>query len=394
MKEIQLRNLAVSGVFIMLFVIGLSYLIDMFPYDGTGAYDYAASGEAQAGNVQHGDYVYKRENKNNADHPAGTDVNNTDSGDSADAADSGEEIPDIMDARITIPKLSEESSIEFEDIYINRQIRITVNNSIQGAYGKDMVTCGNNSINNVRIRDILPEGQEGAVKTVITIELDGVYEYSVYEENNLYVIDMLDIHSVYDKVIVIDAGHGGGDVGCGSRDSNHYEKDITLSVVESLKEKLDATDIKVYYTRLKDETVYLRPRVSLANDVKADMFISIHCNYYDRYWLYEVNGAEALYSSKNREMKALNIKLANIMIDKYTEEVAVRKRGIINRKSELYILKKSHVPSTILEMGFMSDKNDLKYLVNSKKREKIVSGIYNGIVEAYRSIYGKTVSGL
>ncbi|MDE6635055.1 MAG: N-acetylmuramoyl-L-alanine amidase, partial [Lachnospiraceae bacterium] len=151
-------------------------------------------------------------------------------------------------------------------------------------------------------------------------------------------------------------------------------------------------DIKVYYTRLKDETVYLRPRVTLANDVKADMFISVHCNYYDRFWRYTVNGAETLYSSKNKNMKGKSKKLADIMLDNYTGGLSIRKRGVIDRKKELFILKKSRVPSTIVELGYMSDKNDLKCLTSSKKRKKIVDGLYNGIVEAYASMYGKTVS--
>lgn len=398
MKEIQLRKFAVAGIVIMLAVMGLSYFTDILPYDVAGASEYATSGETHAGNVQHTDYAYKKENSENTQQITEpkqeytADENIQDEQNIQNVQDVPPETSAQTSAHVIIPKVSGESTIDFEDIYINRQIRLTVHNSLHDAYRKDMILYDNDVVKKIKIKENQPVGQAEAVTTVITLELDGVYEYQVHEENNQYIIDMLDIHSVYDKVIVVDAGHGGKDIGCGSYNSKHYEKDIDLSIVQSLKERLDNTDIKVYYTRLKDETVYLRPRVTLANDVKADMFISIHCNYYDRYWYYTVNGAETLYSSKNKNMKGMSKKLADIMLNNYTGELSIRKRGVIDRKKELFILKKSRVPSTIVELGYMSDKNDLKYLTGSKNRKKIVDGLYNGIVEAYASMYGKTVS--
>lgn len=384
MKKIQLINLAVAGVFVMLFVIGVLCNTYIFPYGGAEANEYAMSGEAQAEEVQRGDDVYKKENTDNMRH-------NTESG-YADSGTVQDEKTGLVAAHIIIPKVSGESAIELEDIYIDRKIRVTVNNSLYGAYSKDMIVYDNDVVKKIRIKDKRPDGQTEAVTTVITLKLDGVYEYKVHEENDQYIIDMLDIRSVYDKVIVIDAGHGGGDNGCGSRYSGHHEKDITLSVVQSLKERLDNTDIKVYYTRLTDDTVYLRPRVALANAVKADMFISIHCNYYERYWEGPVYGAEGLYSSKKKELKKNNKKLAGIMIDSFTRETSIKKRGIIDRKKELFILKKSRVPATIVEMAYMSDKKDLKHLTNSEQRKKVVDGLYNGIVDSYKAMYGKTVS--
>ena len=294
---------------------------------------------------------------------------------------------------LSIPKSqNDEGGLRLEDLYVGRQIRVTVNNSERNFYKDDMIIYyGSDDENQEVIQDVEIKDLKKTDKTEITISLNGVYEYKTEETQESYIVKMYDLQSVYDKIIVVDAGHGGGDNGCGSRDSVCYEKMITLAVVKELKEKLDNTDIKVYYTRLEDKTVYLRPRVTLANDVKADMFISIHCNYYDRYWLYNVNGAETLYSSIRKNIKKNNKKLASIMLDELSDETEISKRTIIDRGSSLYILKKSKVPATIVEMGYMSDRTDLKYLVSEKKREKIVNGLYNGIKTAYKKIYGKTV---
>ena len=308
----RFKKFVVSVVFALFLTAGVSFMTCFFQENGVGTFDYAMSDEVQAENVGHGDNVNEKED-GLIQKIAGT-YNYTEIAhyNSAEAA-----------ARIIIPKLSKESSAELEDEYINRKIRITVNNSQYAAYTKDMVLCDKDVVKEIGIKDVCPPGSD-TVSTLITIELGSVYEYNLYEENNKYIIDMFDIHSVYDKVIVIDAGHGGGDNGCGSLDSRYYEKDVTLSIVKLLKERLDETDIKVYYTRLADETVYLKPRAALANAVRADMFISIHCNYYDRYPAYRISGAETLYSSVNKKMKILNRRLANIMIDEFTSATEKR----------------------------------------------------------------------
>ena len=79
------------------------------------------------------------------------------------------------------------------------------------------------------------------------------------------------------------------------------------------------------------------------------------------------------------------------MLDSFADETALDKRSVIDRETSIYILKKSKVPATIVEMGYMSDRKDLKYLLNEKKRKKIVNALYNGIIKAYKEMYGKTV---
>ncbi|MCI8307963.1 MAG: N-acetylmuramoyl-L-alanine amidase [Lachnospiraceae bacterium] len=386
MRKGQLRNFVLAGVGIMLFiaVFALLYFTGILPYWGMPAHEYAVPAEVRAGSAERGEYADNSENNVGGHEITGTSEEQT------DFDSTGEDSADYNALRIIVPKVSSRSTMELEDVYMNRQLRLTVGNSVCGAYKKNMILSDNYVVKDIHIKDIISDGGE-FVSTVITLDLDGVYEYRLHEENAQYIIELFDIHSVYDKVIVIDAGHGGGDTGCGTRDLQHYEKDITLSVVKLLKEKLDATDIKVYYTRLADETVYLKPRVNIANDVKADMFISIHCNYYDRYWVGGVNGAEALYSSRIKTLKSANRRLAGLMLDNLTKTASIRKRSVINRKKEIFILKKSRVPATIVEMAYLSDINDTKYMVNAKKRKKVVDGLYNGIVEAYKQMYGKTV---
>jgi len=375
-KNLQLKNLAAISVIFMVFAVSLSCVANIV---SQGAGDKLIQSEqAMAGDAKH----------------TGEQIEYKEQYEEEETVDEVEE-PGLI-GYFSVPKNhASADGYVLDDMFISRQICFSVNNSEKDFYKKsDIVFYVNTEENEEKevVQDISIKHLKEREKTAIIITLDGVYDYRVTENENEYIIKLFDLQSVYDKIIVVDAGHGGGDNGCGSRDSICYEKMITLAVVKELKEKLDDTDIKVYYTRLEDKTVYLRPRVTLANDVKADMFISVHCNYYERYWLYEVRGTETLYSGVRKSIKKSNRKLAQIMLDSIADETTLAKRSIIDRETSIYILKKSKVPATIVEMGYMSDRKDLKYLLNEKKRKKIVNGLYKGIVKAYKEMYGKNVS--
>ena len=82
------------------------------------------------------------------------------------------------------------------------------------------------------------------------------------------------------NTVVIDAGHGGKDAGCVSRDGRTYEKNLTLAIAKQLGQKIKTAypSVKVYYTRLTDRYLTLNERADIANRNHADLFISIHIN--------------------------------------------------------------------------------------------------------------------
>lgn len=203
------------------------------------------------------------------------------------------------------------------------------------------------------------------------------------DKNNNGHSELLKSGKVGGKVIVLDAGHGGDDEGAVSFDGKVNEKDYTLLIVKELKDMLDKSDITAYYTRLSDKYVSKKERVKLVNEVDADMMISIHCNASDE-WTSTANGAEALFSKRKTGSKKLtNKKLAKLLSDNVSDNVGIRNRGIIQRE-ELYLMHHSKVPTSIIEIGYITDKSDLRYIVSKSGRRKIVQGIYNAIVEAYK----------
>ena len=79
------------------------------------------------------------------------------------------------------------------------------------------------------------------------------------------------------KVVVVDPGHGGIDIGCVGKNKT-YEKDVVLNIANELKEILEQNDYIVYMTRENDTYIELKERAIYANSLDADLFISIHMN--------------------------------------------------------------------------------------------------------------------
>jgi len=220
-------------------------------------------------------------------------------------------------------------------------------------------------------------------KAQIDINLDSVYECLVYEDDNNFYIDLKKPSELYDKIVVIDAGHGGKDGGAVSRNNRYCEKDLNLDILLRLKQLLDKTDIKAYYTRTTDRTVYLRPRVELVNAVDADYFISIHINSNKAP---SPNGMEVLYY--DNEFKGVKAEdLAALFSKELEKTVKLKQKGIVERRFEdLYILDHSLVPAVLLEIGYISNEKDLAYLIQEENRQLIANAIFNGILRAYNEL--------
>lgn len=233
----------------------------------------------------------------------------------------------------------------------------------------------------VQTMDIVYEWMEKDSFYNVDIELglDHIYAYELFEDKEYLYINLVDLHEVYDKILVIDIGHGGSDDGTDSFRDVIKEKDMNLKIGLYLKELLEKEEIKVYYTRLTDEKVYLNPRVNLANEVRANFFLSIHCN---SSTLTQPYGTEVLYSTSPTDSVISSQRLAGICQNELINILGTRDRGIIKR-NDIYILKKSKVPAALYELVFISNPEDLEFIMKEENQKKMAQGIYNGIIKSY-----------
>lgn len=187
-------------------------------------------------------------------------------------------------------------------------------------------------------------------------------------------IVILIIKSNHKIVVCIDAGHGGDDVGATL--DKRYEKDDTFGIAKLVKEYLKKQDVKVIMTRKKDKSVSLEERCKIANNKKADFFVSIHRNSAKT-----GNGIEIWCNSSKREE---DTNLANTILEKLQNMEIQKNRGVkygtINgENSDYYVLKNTNMPSCLIELGFITDEKD-NQLLDSHKKE-YAKAIADGIIQ-------------
>lgn len=185
------------------------------------------------------------------------------------------------------------------------------------------------------------------------------------------------------KFIVIDPGHGGIDGG-GMSVSGVYEKEINLSISYYLKTYLENCGYNVVLTRSGDYDLAskgsnnrkkedISKRVDIINNENTILFISIHCNIYSDE---SIRGAQTFYNSTYEENKILSNKIQNRLCNilKNTN----RKEKSITDK---YLIDKSIKTGCLIEVGFLSNKEEFNLLVNPAYQDKIAYSIYIGIME-------------
>ena len=177
-----------------------------------------------------------------------------------------------------------------------------------------------------------------------------------------------------------DAGHGGFDPGKVSKD-NTLEKDINLSITKKLQIYLEQSGSFILNTRIDDTALSdkkredMNERKKLANEEGVDLFVSIHQNSFPQE---NVKGAQVFYYGDSEESK----KLAECVQNRLKEIDGNNNREAKANK-DYYLLKKTGVPSIIVECGFLSNPEENNKLKSEEYQEKIAWAVYLGILDYY-----------
>lgn len=175
------------------------------------------------------------------------------------------------------------------------------------------------------------------------------------------------------RLIVLDPGHGGEDEGCSRQDV--LEKDLNLQIAEKVRERLEEMGYRVHMTRETDKPLGLEERVAIANNAKADLFVSIHQNASE---YTDVGGIETWYCAEQLENEFSGKRLA-ALIHKYTvQKTESRDRGLWDSQ-ELYVIRETQMPSCLIETGFLSNKAECRRLCREEYQEQLAEGIAKGI---------------
>ena len=184
------------------------------------------------------------------------------------------------------------------------------------------------------------------------------------------------------KKITLDAGHGGSDPGAIGA-SGTREKDVTLKITKKVQELLKKKGAKVSMTRTGDKDVYgpnasdvqeLQARVDVAEDNDADAFISIHINSSTNK---NVGGFSSYYYPKTSN----DARLAQAVQDRLVKNFGLDDLGI--RKANFYVNKRCTMPSTLLELAFISNPKEEKLMKSNWYINKLAKSIADGIEDYF-----------
>jgi N-acetylmuramoyl-L-alanine amidase len=182
-------------------------------------------------------------------------------------------------------------------------------------------------------------------------------------------------------LICIDPGHGGKDTGT-IGPTGLREKDANLDIAARLRDKLIAARFKVIMTRESDINHTFDEITNFANSNNADLFISVHNNSHPSP---DMNGTQAFYCNQS---PATSNFLASCLSAKTIEQIGTCNRGV--KAADFKVLKNTRMISALVESVFMCNPNEEAELKDPGFRDRIATGIYNGIVE-YLKTYGKNI---
>lgn len=172
------------------------------------------------------------------------------------------------------------------------------------------------------------------------------------------------------KIVCIDPGHGGKDPGATTK-TGIDEKDIALTV--ALKVGALLTGYEIVYTRTEDVYVGLSERALIANQAKADLFVSIHCNSAPSA---SANGME-VYVHTTRS--AASTRAAHAIYDRLLPASGLRGRGV--KANDYAVLRETVMPAVLVELGFVSNDGDRAKLISEDWQNRAAEAITSGIME-------------
>ena len=175
--------------------------------------------------------------------------------------------------------------------------------------------------------------------------------------------------------LVIDLGHGGHDPGAIGPNKTH-EADVVLAIGKELNELLKGYELEVKFTRLSNVYLSLIERSKIANDFKADYFLSIHINSATDN---SVRGIEVWqYSNKNDKLN----KFSKNLCEDVAKIFNVRNRGV-KLSQKLSVLKNTDMPAALIEVDFISNVNAEKDLNISSNIKAVALAVKDNLIDLF-----------
>lgn len=262
-------------------------------------------------------------------------------------------------------------SVKFEDHYLDGYFDVTLPGDYESDYGYGTYDVKGTVVENIEV------STKGG-NTTFRFKQNRISAYEVTAEGDSYAIRVKNPKEVYDKVLLLDAGHGGKDPGTSG--NGMQEKNLNLTIAQKIAQKLQGSGIKVYMTRDSDVYPENSTRAKTANDI-ADLMVSIHMNSGPE----TANGTETLYQvhANDNGARLTSKQLAEILQGKVVSATGNTNRGA-KLWTDVLILNRTTVPAVIVEVIFITNTGDALKISNPAYQDQVAQAIADGIQEAVK----------
>lgn len=271
---------------------------------------------------------------------------------------------------LELPDNVTEDDVSIVSIPIDGTLSITIDNIEEESFWENPLRGSSYSVS-----EVLYDYTDGFGQ--VTVIFDGLCEFQAELLGSTLRIYLTKVRDIYDRIVVIDPGHG--NVAGGTTRYGLVEKEVNLAVALKLQALLEEESIKSYFTRIDDSNPSFASRANLANNTEADFFISIHCNGNNSR---SANGTEVLYDEKVTYSGFGTKELAQICLEEVVKSLGSQNRGLV-KGNEIYVVRSTKVPAALVEIGFITNKQEAALLKTEEYQQKAAEGIFNGIMRSF-----------
>ena len=258
-------------------------------------------------------------------------------------------------------------NVQYTENYLDAEYIINIPTNLTSILSSTSFSVKNDYVDSVDINT-------SSYGTTVNIHAASIVAITAERAGSYTVFKVVKPYEKYDRILVLDAGHGLQDTG--ATGNGLVEKELTLDIVQRAAKLFDADGtIKVYCTRLEDTYPTLWERQEMASAI-ADVFVSVHINSNDNP---NPSGTETYILYPNDHGNGLtSYMLGEKLLDNLLDALGTVNRGV---KSEDFIVLKGTKPSTLLEIGFISNAGDAAIMGEGTNRQKIAQAIFDGVKE-------------
>lgn len=279
---------------------------------------------------------------------------------------------------IPLPQGISAEQVSIENKYILQELWVSIDGCEKSFFEQQWISGDTGSI-------ISGTHEIRQDRVVLKLLLDNIYECKNMLENGKLVVQPMDPHTQYDKIVVIDPLDGSQQWGAGK--GSVSEDSVVLDVAKKLQAKAASGDVKVYFTRLDNVDRSVQLREHFIETLEPDFVICLGTNASEEAFG-EMYGVDALYNMYFTPGIS-GLKLADTLVREVAVSTVGRGNGIWEEKEFDSLFLDAKAPAVLLRLGYLSNEQERELLAKDAYREKIAEGIYAAILKMFE---GETVN--